>query len=150
MARRRFDTPTGTVTVEATPEAITGLRWGGAAADYSPLLRMAEAQVAGYFAGQRQAFDLPLAPAGGALQQRFLAILLAIPFGETRRYGEIARELGVSAQAVGQLCGANPIPILIPCHRVLAASGLGGFSGGAGVETKVALLKLEGAAGLLI
>ncbi|MDE3120913.1 MAG: methylated-DNA--[protein]-cysteine S-methyltransferase, partial [Paracoccaceae bacterium] len=92
----------------------------------------------------------PLAPKVTGFQRDFLDLLRAIPYGETRTYGEIARDLGVSAQAIGQACGANPIPIFIPCHRVLAASGLGGFSGGAGVETKVALLKREGAAGLLI
>ncbi|OIQ72675.1 methylated-DNA--protein-cysteine methyltransferase, inducible [mine drainage metagenome] len=58
--------------------------------------------------------------------------------------------MAVSAQAVGQACGANPIPLLVPCHRVVGANSLGGFSGGTGVETKVALLRLEGAAGLLI
>ncbi|MCB1350992.1 MAG: MGMT family protein, partial [Maritimibacter sp.] len=68
----------------------------------------------------------------------------------TRTYGEIAADLGASAQAVGNACGANPIPILIPCHRVLGATGLGGYSGAGGIETKVALLRLEGAGGLLI
>uniref|UniRef100_UPI003EC0E69D methylated-DNA--[protein]-cysteine S-methyltransferase n=1 Tax=Primorskyibacter sedentarius TaxID=745311 RepID=UPI003EC0E69D len=74
----------------------------------------------------------------------------AIPFGETRTYGEIAKALGAPAQAIGQACGGNPIPLIIPCHRVLAASNLGGFSGRHGIETKVWLLKHEGAASLLI
>ncbi len=74
----------------------------------------------------------------------------AIPFGETRTYGELAQQLGVPAQAIGQACGGNPIPILIPCHRVLGANGLGGYSGDGGVETKVWLLRHERAAGLLI
>ena len=74
----------------------------------------------------------------------------AIPVGHTRTYGDIARDLGVPPQAVGQACGGNPIAIIIPCHRVLGAGGLGGFSGAGGVETKVALLRHEGAAGLLI
>jgi methylated-DNA-[protein]-cysteine S-methyltransferase len=74
----------------------------------------------------------------------------AIPLGETRTYGDLARELGAAAQPVGNACGANPIPVIIPCHRVLGANGLGGFSGSGGVETKVALLRHEGAAGLLI
>lgn len=144
------ETPTGPVTIEADDHAITSARWGRGGADRSDLLDAAGAQLGEYFAGQRQAFDLPLAPGGDDFQRRFLAILRAIPYGETRTYGQIAREMGVSAQAIGQACGANPIPIFIPCHRVLGASGLGGFSGGVGVETKVALLKLEGAAGLLI
>ena len=76
--------------------------------------------------------------------------MAAIPYGETRSYGDLARALQAPAQAIGQACGANPIPILIPCHRVVGATGLGGFSARGGVETKVALLKLEGAASLLL
>jgi len=87
---------------------------------------------------------------GSAFQQRFYEALCAIPFGETRTYGDLAKELEAPAQAIGQACGGNPIAILIPCHRVLGADNLGGYSGIGGVETKVALLKLEGAAGLLI
>ncbi len=74
----------------------------------------------------------------------------AISVGDTRTYGDIAQELNVPPQAVGQACGGNPIPIIIPCHRVLGVTGIGGFSGAGGVETKVALLRHEGAAGLLI
>ncbi len=76
--------------------------------------------------------------------------MYAIPFGETRTYGDIAKEVGQPPQPVGQACGGNPIPVIIPCHRVLSASGLGGFSAKGGVETKVALLRHERAAGLLI
>lgn len=74
----------------------------------------------------------------------------AIPYGETVTYGDIAKELGLPPQAVGQACGANSIPIVIPCHRVVGADGLGGFSARGGVETKVALLRHEGAYALLI
>ena len=74
----------------------------------------------------------------------------AIPFGDTLTYGDIARRLGAPAQAVGQACGGNPIPVIIPCHRVLGARSLGGFSAAGGVDTKVWLLRHEGAAGLLI
>ena len=138
------------MTIEEDGGAIVRLRWGRGGEDSSALLDTAKAQLEAYFAGRLTAFDLPLAPGGGEFQRAFLDILRAIPFGRTRTYGEIARQMGVSAQAIGQACGANPIPIFIPCHRVLGASGLGGFSGGMGVETKVALLKLERAAGLLI
>ncbi len=69
----------------------------------------------------------------------------AIPCGDTRTYGALAKDLDSSARAVGMACGANPIPVIIPCHRILAATGLGGFSGQGGVETKAALLRLEGA-----
>lgn len=163
MSTAVFDTPTGPVRLRAAQGAVTGLSWAADGADTAgdtaanppgaaeaELLAEAGRQLAQYFAGVRRAFDLPLAPRGGAFQLRFYAALSAIPYGDTRTYGEIAEEMGVSAQAIGQACGANPIPILIPCHRVLGAKGLGGFSGGVGVETKVALLRLEGAAGLLI
>ena len=103
-----------------------------------------------YFAGDLTVFKTPVAPRGSAFQHRFYAALCAIPYGETRTYGELAKALGVSAQAIGQACGANPIAIIIPCHRVLASDGLGGYSGAGGIEAKVALLRLEGAGGLLI
>jgi len=76
--------------------------------------------------------------------------MLAIPLGETRTYGDLSKDLGVPAQAIGQGCGGNPIPVIIPCHLVLGANGLGGFSGLGGVETQVWLLKHERAGGLLI
>jgi methylated-DNA-[protein]-cysteine S-methyltransferase len=142
-------TPFGQVTIREEAGRIVALRWEGGAADRSGVLDVACRQVAEYFAGTRQAFDLPL-EFGEGFRGRFLRALCAIPFGETRTYGDLARELGVSAQAVGQACGSNRIPILIPCHRVLAANGLGGFSAPGGVETKVALLRHEGAGGLLI
>ncbi len=115
-----------------------------------PIAQAAVAQLSDYFAGAREIFDLPLAPEGSDFQRKFGAALCAIPFGDTRTYGDLARDLGVPAQAIGQACGANPIPIIIPCHRVLGATGLGGFSGAGGVECKVALLRHEGAASLLI
>ena len=151
MTRIAFASPVGPLIVTETDGAITALGWGRATPDdETPLLAEARRQLAEYFAGKRTAFDLPLAPEGSAFQRAVCDAMLAIPFGETRTYGEIAAELGASAQAVGNACGGNPIPILIPCHRVLGASGLGGFSGAGGVETKVALLRHEGAAGLLI
>ncbi|WP_372674439.1 methylated-DNA--[protein]-cysteine S-methyltransferase, partial [Aquicoccus sp.] len=106
--------------------------------------------LAAYFDGSRFSFELPLRVEGSAFQRAVCNAMLAIPPGETRTYGDIARDLEHPAQAVGQACGANPIPVIIPCHRVLAANGLGGFSGGVGVEIKVWLLRHEGAAGLLI
>lgn len=150
MRQATVETPTGPVILTEEAGAIVRLRWGRGEDDDSPLLEAAAAQLDAYFAGRLRAFDLPLAPQVAAFQRDFLSHLRAIPYGEIRTYGDIARAMGGSAQAIGQACGANPIPIFIPCHRVLAANGLGGFSGGAGVETKVALLKLEGAAGLLI
>ncbi len=95
------------------------------------------------------AFDLPLGFSAG-LNGRVQRAMAAIPYGLTRTYGELRARPGCAAQAVGQACGANTLPVLVPCHRVLAADGLGGFSAKGGVETKVALLRLEGAASLLI
>ena len=122
------------------------LAWGaGAEQGSSAVLERAAAQLREYFLGERRRFDLPLAPQGTAFQQRVWQALYAIPFGETRSYGELARELGSAARAVGGACGANPIPIIIPCHRVLAAKGrLGGFSGGDGLSSKRQLLAHEG------
>jgi methylated-DNA-[protein]-cysteine S-methyltransferase len=145
------DSPVGPLGLDATDGAITGLYWGrdGTLTD-GTLYDQAQAELTAYFAGKLTAFTLPLAPRGSDFQQAFYRALCAIPYGSTRTYGHLAGELGVSAQAIGQACGANPIAILIPCHRVLAADGLGGFSGAGGIEDKVTLLRLEGAASLLI
>mgnify|MGYP002623521310 CR=1 FL=1 len=148
----QMDTPFGRIEIAANERALTRITWvekGGPACDSSPehpILRAAVQQLREYFAGTRRAFDLPLAPEGGDLQQAVCQAMLEIPFGQTRSYGEIAKTLGVAAQPIGQACGGNSIPIVIPCHRVLAADGkTGGFSGGTGVETKLALLRHEGA-----
>lgn len=149
-ARAGYVSPFGRLVLSEEEGVITRLSWGGIAGENgSALLTEACRQLAAYFAGERKSFDLPLAFLPGLTGQVQRA-MVAIPYGETRRYGDLARELSVPAQAIGQACGANPIPILIPCHRILAADGLGGFSAPGGVETKVALLKLEGAASLLI
>jgi methylated-DNA-[protein]-cysteine S-methyltransferase len=101
-------------------------------------------QIQDYFDGTRASFDLPLAPHGTAFQRRVWDALRAIPCGASRSYGDLARQLGSSARAVGQANGNNPIPILIPCHRVVAALGaLGGYSGGEGPTTKLWLLEHE-------
>lgn len=146
-----LETPVGGLTVTEEGGRISALRWGGlfSVTETTPLLEAAKAQLLAYFAGDLRAFDLPLA-LGQGFQARFLAALCEIPFGETQTYGELAKGLGVSAQAIGQACGANPLPVIVPCHRVLGAAGLGGYSGAGGVETKVWLLRHEGAAGLLL
>ncbi|MBT4046698.1 MAG: methylated-DNA--[protein]-cysteine S-methyltransferase, partial [Rhodospirillaceae bacterium] len=113
----------------------------------SDLLDQAKAQLEAYFDGGRETFDLPLKPAGTDFQRRVWHLMEAIPYGNTKTYGAMAKDLrstAGAARAVGMACGANPIPVIIPCHRVLAASGMGGYSGEGGVETKVALLRLEG------
>ena len=106
----------------------------------------AVAQLEAYFAGRRRAFDLPLAPAGTPFQLEVWQALRGIPYGETISYGELARRIGNprAARAVGLANGANPLPIVVPCHRVIGADGtLTGFGGG--LPTKQALLALEGA-----
>lgn len=109
-----------------------------------PVLREAERQLQEYFAGTRTSFDLPLDFHGTDFQKRVWAALLAIPFGQTRSYGEIASALGNpgASRAVGAANGRNPISIVAPCHRVIGASGkLTGFAGG--LEAKAHLLALE-------
>ncbi|WP_168732926.1 methylated-DNA--[protein]-cysteine S-methyltransferase [Aliigemmobacter aestuarii] len=141
--------PFGPLSVAEAGGRIVALYWKPSGPDPSALQVEAARQLAAYFDARLCAFDLPL-DFGTGFQERVRRAMAAIPFGEVRRYGDLARDLGVPAQAVGQACGANPIPILIPCHRVLGKGGLGGFSAPGGVETKVALLRHEGAAGLLI
>jgi len=145
-----LDTPVGMLSVEEQEGAIVRLNWSAGGTGRSTVLDAALDQLRAYFAGDLQVFDLPLRVEGSDFQRAVCKAMLAIPFGETRSYGDIARDLGGAAQAVGNACGGNPIPVIIPCHRVLGANGLGGFSGAGGVETKVELLKHEGAAGLLI
>lgn len=149
MPFRSIPTPSGPVTLREEGGEIVAVSWNGGHDDRSDLLERVAAQLADYFDGTLRAFDLPLAVGTGAIAD-FLRALIAIPFGETRTYGNLAKALGVGAQAVGQMCRANRLAILIPCHRVEGASTLGGFSAPGRIETTVALLRHEGAAGLLI
>lgn len=150
MISASLETPVGALSVTERDGALVRLAWSAAATGRSALLDRAVAQLRAYFAGELKEFDLSLHVDGSQFQKAVCEAMRAIPFGETRTYGEIARDLGAPPQPVGNACGGNPIPVIIPCHRVLSATGLGGFSGQGGVETKVALLKHEGAAGLLI
>lgn len=149
--QRHTDTPVGRLVLTTEDGWLTELTWAVTdRSDSDDTLLRAGGQLQDYFAGSRTSFDLPLAPRASAFQHCYNEALFSIRFGETRSYGDLARALEVSAQTVGQACAANPIPIIIPCHRVLASNGLGGYSGEGGIETKVALLRHEGAAGLLI
>lgn len=146
-----LDTPLGPLSVLSANGFIERLDWRGCdAQDHTPEITEALAQLAAYFAGDLTEFDLPLRVQASEFQQAACDAMLRIPFGDTRTYGDLAAELAAPAQAVGGACGGNPIPVIIPCHRVLGAQGLGGYSGDGGVETKVWLLKHEGAGGLLI
>ena len=151
MGGATFQSPVGALRITAHDGAITAVDWGRASTeDSTPELDEALRQLGAYFDGTLVQFDLPLRVEGTDFQRDVCDQIAAIPYGETRTYGDISRALGVPAQAVGGGCGGNPIPVIIPCHRVLGTNGLGGFSGAGGVETKVWLLRHEGAAGLLI
>ncbi len=136
--------------LEANDAALTAIRFhagrsAGCDAEAGPLLMEAASQLRAYFEGRRRDFNLPLDPAGTEFQKRVWAELRKIPFGETRSYSEIARALGSPnyVRAVGAANGANPIPIVIPCHRVIGADGdLVGYGGG--LELKRRLLEIEG------
>jgi methylated-DNA-[protein]-cysteine S-methyltransferase len=150
MTQITTNSPVGPLTLFADDGAIVALEWGWPPdSDEAPgaLLEEARDQLEAYFAGKLQRFTLPLAPYGTAFQKKVWQHLQDIPFGKVRTYGDLARELGTAPRALGGACGRNPIPILIPCHRVLASNGrLGGYSGMDGIDTKRFLLQLEGVA----
>lgn len=137
-------TPVGDLSVAEDGGAIVALDWGwGRDQDATALLRRARDQLHAYFDAELTAFDLPLAPLGSPYRQKVWRALCDIPYGATRTYLDIARVAGGSPRAVGGANGSNPIPIIIPCHRVVATTGIGGYSGGEGLPTKRALLSLE-------
>jgi methylated-DNA-[protein]-cysteine S-methyltransferase len=138
--------PLGELTVFEEDGSIIALDWGrgAGAGQATPVLAAARSQLDAYFDDPATVFDLPLAPAGTPFRRRVWEAMRAIPLGRTESYGAIAARLGSSARAVGGACGANPIPIIIPCHRVVGADGrLGGYSGGEGADTKRFLLAHE-------
>ncbi len=140
-------TPLGFLSIFAEGDTLVALDFGHAPeGDRSPLLAEAKRQLDAYFDGRLRDFDLPCAPAGTPFQQAVWLTLRHIPYGTTATYGDVAARTGGSAREVGGACGRNPIPIVIPCHRVVGAGHrLVGYSGGEGPETKQALLCLEGA-----
>jgi len=142
-----IDTPFGPLTIEAEDDRLASISFHRRNdRGVTPLLRAAARQLTAYFAGTRQDFDLPLAPATTPFQDRLRHAMCAIPYGETRSYADLARSLASAPRAIGQGCGRNPLPIVVPCHRVVAASGrLGGFSAGDGPATKQRLLAHESA-----
>jgi methylated-DNA-[protein]-cysteine S-methyltransferase len=137
-------TPVGDLSVAEEDGAIVSVDWGwGRDQTVTPLLATARDQLFAYFDGRLTQFQLPLNPSGTPYRRRVWDALCAIPYGSTRSYGEIARSIGGSPRSVGQANGSNPIPIIIPCHRVLASGCVGGYSGGEGLATKRTLLALE-------
>ena len=151
MPQLSLHTPVGDLTVSEEEGAIVAIDWGwGRDQAISPVLLDARKQLHEYFDGLRTSFDLPLTPAGSPYRQRVWRCLSDIPYGGVRSYREIAAVAGGSARSVGGANGHNPIPIVIPCHRVLASNGaggytIGGYSGGDGLDTKRYLLRLEAA-----
>jgi methylated-DNA-[protein]-cysteine S-methyltransferase len=144
MPTLSIPSPVGRLTLEEAGDMIAAIRWGESpAGNGSPLLAEAARQLAAYFDGRLRDFDLPLAAEGSAFEGRVWAAMRAIPYGETRTYGDLAHATDSGPRAVGRACGRNPIPIVVPCHRVLARAGLGGYSGGEGLPTKQWLLALE-------
>ena len=142
--------PIGLLRIEADDVGICAIRPSEQAqsvcrAEIPPVLAQAIEEMEGYFSGTRQAFSLPLSLKGTAFERSVWQALMEIPYGETCTYGGLAAQLGWpgSARAVGRACGANPLLIVVPCHRVIAASGaLTGFA--AGMQAKRTLLALEG------
>ena len=146
MSHATFQSPIGPILLSASASALTGLRIGASAPsdDMTPLLRETMAQLTAWFDGQITEFDLPLEPVASPRGEAHRAAIRDIPYGNTASYGEIARHIASSPRAVGQACRRNPLPIIIPCHRVLAAGGaIGHYTGGEGIKTKYWLLNHE-------
>lgn len=127
-----IETPFGRVGIAARGEAIVAITYlppeTPLRAPANALEERAALEIERYVADARYGLHLPLAPAGTPFQQRVWAAIAAIPSGTVRTYGDLARDLDSSARAVGQACGSNPYPLVVPCHRVRAASGIGGFA----------------------
>jgi methylated-DNA-[protein]-cysteine S-methyltransferase len=154
-----IDSPLGPLTIVRDDDGITGVyfrhHWTRPdPATFGPRVDAADdrgfdqaiTQLAEYFAGERREFDLPLTPHGSFTAQQVWKLLAAIPYGQTTTYGELARQVGggVTAKEAGGFVGANPLSILIPCHRVVGSTGkLTGYAGG--LKRKQHLLELEGA-----
>ena len=150
MGSRSVDTPIGTLWLSRDEHGLRRIDFHGpdGADAHDPLLAEAEVQLQAYFAGERRSFELPLSPHGTDFQRRVWAAVEAIPYGATTSYSALAAELGSASacRAVGAANGRNPLPVVIPCHRVLgAAGGLTGYGGG--LDRKRALLDLESGAG---
>jgi len=148
MAQISLNSPVGAITVFAFEDQIVALDWGFVEdVESTAVLEEAKKQLAAYFSGTLDRFDLPLAPNGTDFQKTVWQAMCDIPMGRTATYKELAESAGSpkAFQSVGTACGLNPIPIIIPCHRVLASNNKpGGYSGQGGLETKRALLKIEG------
>ena len=151
----RVDSPIGRLEITSDGESITGLTierggrlpWDSLPERSAPVLKTAAKQLKEYFAGKRKDFDLPLSVRGTEFQRAIWAEIGKLPFGEVSSYGELGLHTGraTAGRAVGGAVGANPLPIIVPCHRVLAGNRrITGYSGGEGIPTKSWLLTHEG------
>lgn len=145
-----MESPVGRLALEADGDRLAVVRWASPGErsrtdKLPPILKKARRQLERYFAGKLRAFDLELSPRGTDFQKRVWKLMSDIPYGETATYGGMAMALGSGPRAVGTACGRNPLPIVVPCHRVLGSGGNeGGYSGGQGLPTKHKLLAIEG------
>jgi methylated-DNA-[protein]-cysteine S-methyltransferase len=146
-----YEAPIGRLVLECDGDVLVGLwlpnerrRTRNDADDVPTVLKETAAQLDEYFAGERTDFDVPMELDGTDFQREVWAELSRIPYGETISYGELARRVGrpSAPRAVGQANGRNPIAVIVPCHRVLASNGIGGYGGG--LKVKRELLALEG------
>ena len=144
MPQLSLHSPLGALTISQEDQGLVALDWGwGCDQQETDLLRRTRAQLHAYFDRELDAFDLPLAPAGTSFRLKVWDALRQIPFGTIRTYTDVANEVGGCARAIGQANRYNPLPILIPCHRVVARSGIGGLTGEGGTDTKRFLLDHE-------
>ena len=142
------NTSLGCIEITEQSGFISGVAWSKSQASEqhseSSLLQEATTQIKAYFKGELTHFTLPIKAEGTPFQQRIWDEMRKIPYGQVMTYGSVAQKIGSHARAVGSACGKNPIPVIVPCHRIVGQAGLGGFSAGKGQETKRQLLKLEG------
>lgn len=149
-ATRCFDSPIGNIFLKARDNKVVFVTMGGPAVSnqgQAPVLDEAQRQLTDYFAGKSRVLDFEVEVQGTEFQRAVWAEISKIEFGKTKTYGEIAEAIGrpKAVRAVGGAVGANPVPLVIGCHRVLGAAGkITGYSGGDGLPTKRWLLKLEG------
>ena len=148
-----LDSPLGTLAVHSEEGAIVSIDYPRGRLPVSPrgdkTVQDLARQLALYFADPKHCFDVPLRLHGTTFQQRVWREMQAIPAGQTRTYGEVAQRLNSSARAVGNACRANPVPIVVPCHRIVAKGGPGGYGGetaGRNLRIKTWLLRHEGVA----
>ncbi len=146
LHRHTVASPVGPLILSQGANGLQSLAWGGDDYDSeTDVLAEAKRQLQAYFTGELKCFELPFAPMGTPFQQKVWRGLRDIPYGTTVSYGALAAKLGTGPRAVARACANNPLAIFIPCHRVVGTMGaLTGYSGGQGVETKRALLRLEG------